>query len=346
MSIVLTRTQNIRAKANLDKHEIRGSRYGVLDAFLADTDGEGSIVSPELKEKYFHSIGSTIQTPVIDFDGGISLGSARSVTVADSENTSAMQSITSTTYSWGFTMVPGAYHNNEIGYQLDFEKKFWKYAYLFLSTLDSACATSLNTNKTQVHANTLSYSVTGDVVISPLDKELRLLREVDVMTEANDFFGDLRLVGNGGFQSIVARMQQYGKYNEVDQSKGLDGKTFHYSNRVADDTGHGATFYALNQGACGIMTRVDTEALARRRSAYAGYEWDSILFPILGLPVGTMYYESVGDWNAIAGAATAHLTAGAKEHYGFSVDVAVFNNYNSDIATRANPIMKFAVATS
>lgn len=348
MSIVLTRTQNIRPASNLDKYEIRGSRYGALDFFLKDTDGPMSIVTEDLKSKYFRSIGSTVETPVIEYDGGISIGSSRSITVADSENTSTMQTISSTTYSFGFTMVPTLYHNNEIGYQKDFEKKFWKYVYLLAATIDSACASSLNTNKTQVFANALSYGdpTVSDTVLVDLAKELRILGEVGVMMEANDYFDQLHLVGNGGLQSIVGRLEQLGKFNNENKQLQYLDKILHYTNRIADAEGYGATFYAVNAGSVGILSRVDREALARTRSKNAGYEWDVVTLPILDLPVGTMYYESDGDFSAIGSTASADMTASHKEHFGFSVDLAIFANYNSAIATRANPIMKFAVANS
>lgn len=345
MSIVLTRTQNIRSNANLDKNEIRGSRYGVLDAFLQDKESGMGLVDSATEEKFFSSIGSTFEVPVINYDGGVSIGSARSATISDRESTSAMQSVSASIYSFGFTMTPAAYHNNEIGYQRDFEAKFWNHAYAFLAAVDSVCATTLNTHRTQVWNNALSYGdpTIADIVVVPNAKEMRALSEVSTLMEANDYFKGLRLIGNGGLQSLVTRQQQFGKFNQENRALGLQDRTFHYSNRIADAEGHEATFYATEVGQLGIMSRVDTEALARRKSAYAGYEWDVINFPILNLPVGTMYYQSVGDYNAIAGAATAHATAVMKEHFGFSVDLAVFGPYASAIASRPNPIMKFGI---
>jgi len=331
----------------LDKYEIRGSRFGALDFVLRDAANAGGIATEDLKNKYFSSIGSTVETPVIDYDGGISIGSSRSTTISDSENTSAMQTISSTVYSWGFTMVPQLYNNNEIGYQKDFEKKFWKYAWLFLTTLDSACVTLLDTYKNQVHTNVLPiYTEASDVVIAALANELRLLGDVGPMMEANDYFGQLHLVGNTGFQSIISRLQQQGTFNNENKQLQYLDKILHYTNRISNAGGHGSTFFAVNEGSTAIMTRVDREALNRTKSKANGREWDVMTFPILDLPVGTQYYESDGDFNAIAGAASADMTAAHKEHFGFSVDVALFANYNSDIATRANPIAKYAVATS
>ena len=138
MSLVLTRIQNIRANSNLDKYEFRPSRYGALDAFLVQSNDPTGILTDELKAKARTSIGNTLETPVIDYDGGITIGNTRELTIADSENTSRMVTITFATYSFGFTIAPAMYMNNEIGIQRDFETKLMKYIYKLAQTLDEA----------------------------------------------------------------------------------------------------------------------------------------------------------------------------------------------------------------
>ena len=63
------------------------------------------------------------------------------------------------------------------------------------------------------------------------------------------------------------------------------------------------------------------------------------------MPVGTYFYDSVGDYNAIAGAATADMTRTRKEHYGFAVDVAFLTAYNSSPTTLASPILSFNISS-
>ena len=66
---------------------------------------------------------------------------------------------------------------------------------------------------------------------------------------------------------------------------------------------------------------------------------------MLNMPVGTYFYDSVGDYSAIAGAATADMTRTRKEHYGFAVDVAFLTAYNSSPSTLASPILAFNVSS-
>ena len=88
MSLVNTRIQNIRANSNLDKFEYRPSRYGALDAFMVQSEDPTGILTPELKEKARTSIGNVLETPVIDYDADITIGNTRTLTIADSENSS------------------------------------------------------------------------------------------------------------------------------------------------------------------------------------------------------------------------------------------------------------------
>ena len=75
-----------------------------------------------------------------------------------------MHTITFATYSWGFTIIPSNFMNNEISIQRDFERKFNKYLYKFGEELDSATVAALSTAKTQVINDSLNYSVVGNAL--------------------------------------------------------------------------------------------------------------------------------------------------------------------------------------
>ena len=143
MSLVLTRIQNIRANSNLDKFEYRPSRYGALNAFMVQSEDPTGILTEELKQKARTSIGNTLETPVIDYDADITIGNTRTLTIADSENTSKMVQITFATYAWGFTIAPAMYMNNEIGIQKDFETKLMMCIYKFAEVLDEVALAGL-----------------------------------------------------------------------------------------------------------------------------------------------------------------------------------------------------------
>ena len=343
MSLLATRMQNMRSSSNLDKNEFRPSRYGALDVFMQQTNDPAGILTPELKQKAEQSIGSTLETPVIDYDGTISIGNTRSVTIADSENTSKMHTITFATYSWGFTIVPAMYMNNEISMQRDFEAKFNKYLYAFAKKLDGVCVSALSAAKTQVFKEALQYATTGNVVESTWDDRENIIGDINPIMAANDYFAPLHLVGNGGIEALIRKLAEKGLYNEVNKQLEYSDKVLHFTNEIPNASGKYGTAYAVTDGQLGLLFRFERECLLGTK-AITGHEWGIENLPMLNIPVGTYYYESVADVSGIAGAATADMTRGLKQHYGFAVDVAVVTPYNSDPTAVASPIIQLQVA--
>lgn len=344
MSLVLTRIQNIRANSNLDKFEYRPSRYGALNAFMVQSEDPTGILTEELKQKARTSIGNTLETPVIDYDADITIGSTRTLTIADSENTSKMVQITFATYAWGFTIAPAMYMNNEIGIQKDFETKMMKYIYAFAKKLDEAALTALAANKTQVLKNPLLYDWSANAINAKWTERENVFGDLEVMMGANDFYGQLHLVGDPGVESIMRKLQQHGLYNDVNKQNEFGTKIVHLTNNIAAAEGKYAQGYAVNAGSLGMLTRFERDCLLGTVSG-DGHEWGIATLPLLNMPVGTYFYDSVGDYNTIAGAATADMTRTRKEHYGFAVDVAFLTAYNSTPSTLASPILAFNVSS-
>ena len=343
MSLVLTRFQNIRSNSNLDKFEYRPSRYGALDAFMTQSNDPTGILTEELKQKARTSIGNTLETPVIDYDAGISIGNQRTLTIADSENTSRMLQITFATYAWGFTIAPAMYMNNEVGIQKDFETKMMKYIYKFAQKLDEVALAALAANKTQVVKNPLLYDFSTNAVNAKWSERENIFGDLDVMMAANDFFGQLHIVGDAGVESIMRKLQQHGLYNDVNKQNEFGNKIVHLTNNLANVPGQYAKGYAVCGGSLGMLTRFERDCLLGTVSG-DGHEWGIATLPLLNMPVGTYFYDSVGDYSGIAGAATADMNRTRKEHYGFAVDVAFITAYNSNPAENASPILAFNIS--
>lgn len=347
MSLVLTRIQNIRANSNLDKFEYRPSRYGALNAFMVQSEDPTGILTEELKQKARTSIGNTLETPVIDYDADITIGSTRTLTITDSENTSKMVQITFATYAWGFTIAPAMYMNNEIGIQKDFETKMMKYIYAFAKKLDEAALATLAANKTQALKNPLLYDWSANAINAKWTERENVFGDLEVMMGANDFYGQLHLVGDPGVESIMRKLQQHGLYNDINKQNEFGTKVVHLTNNIASAEGKYAQGYAVNAGSLGMLTRFERDCLLGTVSG-DGHEWGIATLPLLNMPVGTYFYDSVGDYNTIAGAATADMTRTRKEHYGFAVDVAFLTAYNSKpsgVGALPSPILAFNVSS-
>lgn len=342
MSLVNTRLQNIRAKSNIDKYEFRPSRYGALNAFMVQSEDPTGILTEELKEKARTSIGNILETPVIDYDADITIGNTRELTIADSENTSQMVQINFATFAWGFTVTPALYMNNEIGIQRDFETKMKKYIFKFAEVLDKACIAKLEATKTKILKEKLTYDFTGNKVGVNWDQRNSFMADLNILQSGNDFFGTQHVITNGGVESILKQLQQHGLYNDVNKQNEYNDKIIHLTNFLANAEGDAGSGYVVNSGSLGMLTRFERECLLNTVSG-DGHEWSIDTLPYIGMPCGTYFYDSVGNFSTLAGAASADMVRNRKEHYGFAVDIAFITAYNSAPDTLASPIISFGV---
>lgn len=342
MSVILTRTQNLREKANLDKNNLRPSNYGALDLFVTQNQS-GGIVTPALIEKARGSIGSTLQTPVFDFDSSVSIGNTRSVTIADDENTTQMYNFLFTTYSFGFTQAPAAFMNNEIAAQDDFNVKMKKYILALGNVVDTAAIAAISASKTQVLGDNLDYPFVGNVVKAPWTKRELILGDINPMMKSNDYYGGIHILGNAGIESVVNKLAQKSIYNEANKTLEYSDKTFHFSNRLTNEQGIYGSGYAIEDGSLGFLVRHERESLLATKTPT--HEWGIDTLPYLDIPCDTYYYYGVGDYNAIAGAATADFTRGVKHFFGFAIDLCFVTPYNSAVSTNASSILKFNIGS-
>ena len=339
MSLVATRLQNWRIEnPELDRNMFRPCEYGALDFFVEQTDAPNSIISPNLRERAFASIGNTVQVPVLNYDGEVTVSNVRSCTIADDENTSALYEVVWKTYSVGFTMVPTLYMNNEISYEHDFNRKMEKICRALANALDTDAVAALEAAKTQVFKDLLQYQQSSNVVEVPKQMATEILGDINPIMRANCYPEMVHIIGNAGVDSLIRKLAEHGIYNDVNKRMEYDNKIIHYTNNVLNGQGKNGTFFAVADGNVGVLTRVDREAL--RRASANFHEWDVVRLPYIDLPVGSHYYTAVGDQSAIAGAASADMVCNVKEYFGFSVDVAYIVAYNSDPTTVANPIIK------
>jgi hypothetical protein len=342
MSLLATRLQNWRVEnPQLDKNMTRPCEYGALDFFIEQTNASNSIISPNLRDRAFASIGDTVQVPVINYDSDVTVSNVRSCVIADDENTSALYTVVWATYAVGFTMVPTLYMNNEISYEHDFARKMEKVTRALATSLDTAAVAALEAQKTQVFKDLLQYTETSNTIDVPTQLATEILGDVDPIMRANCYPEQIHVIGNAGVDSLVRKLAQHDVYNDVNKRNEWAGKVFHYTNNVVNESGKNGTFFAVADGNVGVLTRVDREALRRARANF--HEWDVVRLPYIDLPVGSHYYTAVGDQSAIAGDASADLTCAVKEYFGFSVDVAFVVAYNSDPTTVANPIIKAGI---
>lgn len=347
MSLLATRVQEFRiASPEASKYTTRTGRAGCFDAFVMGNSEPDSIITPEMLEKAAISSGRDIKVPVFDSETVTVATGTRPVVIADDENTSALMSVTKTIYSWGFTIVPARYGNNEIKMQQDFNRKFKKYLDQIIDDLDAAAASNLNTNKSQVFADTLVHTNASNVIQSTQANKDRLYSDLSVIMKANKYFGaPYRLITNAGGEAILRQQEKYGQFNEVNKTLEYADKTQHFSQNISNGAGVEATGYMVNSGSLGVLFTHEADSILRTQLA-DGTEWGIDTLPVLNVPISTYYYEGRADKSALGGAETAHLERTAVQSYGFSMEVALINAYIDDLTTVASPIVKWEVTTA
>lgn len=350
MSLIATLAQEFRVKTpNFDKFEFRTRRAGVLDTFMRQTNSNSSFITDELKARAFASVGHTLKIPTINYKD-VTIRTTRPVTIAADENTSAFYTVTFATLAYGFKMYPSLFHNNDIGYQKDFNKKFEAMLVKMIATLEGQGVTAIDAAKTQVinqvsGGHTFASNVLSETGIANLNSSY-LLHDLEPTMEGNDFLSmGMDVVGNHQLHGILNRMEGFGEFNQENKTLSFQNKNFGFSRNITNAAMKSATGYAIADGQLGLLTRVERDSLYRTKSA-TGHEWDTIVMPGLGLEVGTYYYEEVVDGSAVAGAASADMTRTKAEVFDFAFDIAFVTAYNSDLTTIPSGIIKFDIGTA
>lgn len=336
--------QELRLPANLDRWEFLPSSTGALDVFLKQSRQPDAPVGQEFLQTMLNSLGRTVKTPVLDNEA-VTVATTRSVTIADQETTSALYTITFSTYDIRFTMHPMVNAVNEISYERDFQTKMLKNIVQLLKDMDTAAETALDGQKTQVMNTVLDYAKVSNILEVPLANKEDIWGDIDIIMGGNDMPGPVYdIVLNREAESIMKRMKEFDQFNSQFKTLGFLGKDFHMTNRLANAAGHKATGYIINSGALSFGTRLEPDAIAGT-SLGTSHEWDVVNLPILNIPVASYTYESAADVSAL-GAHATHLKRTGKQHFAFSFDCAYIVPYISAIATIPSPILKFAIKTT
>lgn len=342
MSLALTIVQSLVMKdPELSKNVNRRSRYGALDTFQRQTNTPGGPVNPMLQMQYEGSQGRTVTIPVYDNED-ITITSTRPVTIPRAENTSAKVTVSSTVFSFGFTMDPVRYLTNEMSYENDFAHKLKKRLWACGAAIDTHLLSQLNTYKTQVFGfdGGGQYDTTNDIfTASSRAAAGNLLNDVKIGMGANDYYGQYDMIMNPGMESLVSELAKYGLYNEKDNSMQFSGFDYATSNRLANPTDFAGCGYAIEKGNLGIMFRHEGEALLGT-TALTGHQWRKTTLPVLGLPCDSYYYEGVADISSVD-ATVSHVTRARTQYFHWAVEMATLISYNDDLTAYANPIMKF-----
>jgi hypothetical protein len=344
--LVQSLTQSLRTQypSNLDKNEVRESRYGAWEFFKNDSNVPGSIMTAEIKERIKMSFGNSVVVPVIDGED-VAIGNTRSCTIVDNENTSRLVTLTFITYSFGFSMYPAQHFNNDVKYQADYDRKLKKYLVKFAATLDNQAIATLEAQKNQFFTGITPefYPQIGGALQVVQSQKNDFYNNAAAIMERMDFYGTPHVVHNIYNKPLVARLSNQGANNGVNEQWQFNPFTFWGTNRIANGANIQSAGFLVQEGSVGVENRNDPDAMLQ--STGPGMQWSEVVMPIVNLKMGTFYREDCNNAGALH-AGTAGLTRTKRESFEFSTDVCFMSVYNRDLATLYNPIQKFQITTA
>lgn len=342
--------QDLRSKYSdkYDKNELRESRYGAL-RFFQDEASNRPILDEETIANIRKSFNRDVVIPVLNAEAvTVSAAYVRTCAIVDSENTSALVTLTFTTYGFGFSMTPSLHMENDVSYQRDFSRKMDKYLIQFASVLDTACVTQLEADKNLLWTNVAPayYAEVADALQVPQAEKNDVFNKIESVMATMDFYGNNHIVGSTSMMPPVRRQQAQGGANAVNeqfQFELLGGYKFWPTNRIANAAGVEATMYSVNAGSAGIWNRNDPDTKMGQSIGGDLKQWSTEGMPIVGMEMGSFYQQDCADRSAIAGGASAGLTRSRTEGFEFSTDVVTLTSYNSNTATQYGPVVKYEI---
>jgi len=327
------------ADSKLDQHEHRLSNYGALETFKNDTP---NLVRADLIEMAKKAQAHTTSIPVIKTKD-YTISTTRACSVISNSNVSALVSLSFSTVRWGFHMVPSQYGNNSIAYQEDFNRKLNDSCKKVLTTLDTACYTKLNADKSVVNnAASNPWPIASDTMEVPVADANLFLNELDSVMSQNDHAGPYNIVASPRFRALVNYLNAQGVANATNTAFQIMGFNVAYSNRVTVASGDRDTVFVMPAGSLGFIPWVDPDS-RMNQSTLSGKVWSIENLPLLGFEVGMLYQDSCADNSTEAGNG---FEASKQEGFTFSFDYALLTSYNSDSATYPGSIFKAAISAT
>lgn len=328
----------------MDANVWRASRYGARETFVKQSASNDGILSAEDIANIKKSYGISTKIPVLDMPT-VTIGSVRNCVIQPDQNSSKMIVLTFVSYVWGFTMIPSMYVNNDVKYELDWQKKMRKYLLAVLKLQDVTCLAKINTDRNAVFTNlTYEYPVVGNAFQVPRNSREDVYNQITGIMGTADFSAsDYDVIANSGHEPLVNKLARNGTNNADNTLATLNGYNMHYSNSIVNNTGVRDTMYVVPPNTVAMATRNDPDARAGRR--IAGAKWGEVDMPMLDITVGTYETEKCADATAIFPTAeTAGLTRAAMQGFEFSFDATYVTAYVGDRSANMAPIQKLEIA--
>lgn len=345
MALDLTAIDNyVNRTEEFSKNMSRPSRVGALDFFASQTTSPNTWITQELINAARNSAGKQLQIPALDWGGNREVGNVRLCTIPLRHNTSRLVNVLFVDFVDSFTTIPTLHNNNYISYQEDFNRKMSDTMNALRRALDIAALTSLETNKSQVFVDQLGMDISADGALVSRNWA-NMLGNIYPVMGANDYNGNVHVIGNTGIEAQLMHLAQLGANNSINKVLELAGLQFHFTNNLLneDDPVSGNPFFgtgfAVEDGNVGVLTVGGREHL--RGMSVNGKEKTTYFIPEIGLPIDYYTYRDVLDVSQVVN--QPDMTCNEVTFHQFAVSVAFVSAVNTHPEEVPNPIFKFAL---
>jgi hypothetical protein len=261
----------------------------------------------------------------------------------------------------GMRHYPALYANNQIDEMTAVMAKMKNIAFAMGQTAESYISTVMEARKSQVIPVGLVEVSQGDgtftfntgtdtlTVSKAAQKETMFFNLLNLM-EANKLGGDYGIVTNRAGLSVQKAEQL--KFS-VDNTKNLEAlgmfpmNRMYGSDNLSIQSGEVFTGFLVRMGGIGLIENYPFDF--RRGTEFGGRKWSvsDVELPFLRMKVNVYVNRQPTDATALVGAgADTNLTMTHFEEMAFWCRFYIPYRYNSDIATRANDIVKIVGATT
>lgn len=331
------------ADQQLTAAELNTTRFPLLDLFKRN---ELFDVEQIKQGKQFPS--HVVKQPVMN-DGQIVIGNSFVMTVPDQPVVSAFENYIFTPYSFTITMFPETHASNQIDYASTFREKMRRSLEALGEIIElEKCYNLLETGKNQFWQPEVAAQFAGGQVgdalqVSRAEADNAYDKFRDILGFNHFRTSGIQVAASNFHRQFISNLGAQGNSNSINKQYKLDNYIFNIGTGVPQGgAANDATVFFMEQNAVGIgdwLPPVNTLQLATRgRETEYGVTEN---LPIIDMPMGYKYKSedtSAADASLHSGTGGSGTTI--RETFQFLIYITSKHFYNSDPATRFQPIVK------
>jgi hypothetical protein len=254
----------------------------------------------------------------------------------------------------GFRHFPAHYANNLVNEQFDLDHKFKKISYGMGKALEAILLSRFEAKKTQVlplgtaqvsdGSKTFSFNTTTDTLeISKEAQKEFMFSNLARIAEANEIGGDYEiLTSRAGLVGARNEWAKYGNSNEKNlRALGFPTEDQLHETGLLAPGSNNFTGYYVRNGAIAMYENYPADFRMGTKVGEKEWSISDIEIPFARMRANVFVNREATDATALVSAGRdTNLIMTAFQEMALWIRVYVFEEFNSDLSTRVNPIIK------